>query len=703
MGFLCMVTLVAMGAILVGCGKQEVQVNPQQEENNVTMSVTVSFDDDAGTRALDVDFVNKTAVKTFLKGDRIAVIYKNVNNETVKAVGAISSGAGTSSAIFKVTLSNPDNTQAVRYIYPAAMAKGTVSPDAAIDDDGTIDFTNLHTQDGTLSTLGRTLDLCVYDAPSWTSGKLPSGTLANRLTICAFTLKDLGGTSTITRDLAQLTVSDGTNSYVIVPNGNFEDVVYVAMLPVTTAAALELVGTAAPYVYVKIATSRTYPAGTFNNLALRMTRAVNLSLLEADYTAKKGDVLTGTTNWYVRIPSGVTVTLYEANILSSGIICSGTATIILMGSNTVTAGTGSYKGAVCTGEYGHTLTITGTGSLDVSAEGQENKAGIGPSGAEYGRVVINGGTITATGGANGAGIGSAGNARCGSITINGGTVIATGGANGAGIGAAGNARCDETITISGGTVIAIGGTNSAGIGSGGSEYASNGGIGCITIKGGTVTATGGTNGAGIGSGIGRCDGTILISGGTVTAIGGTNGAGIGSGNGRSEFITISGGTVTATGGTNSAGIGSGGSTSARCTNNIIISGGTVTVTGGPGGAGIGSGMARCDGTIRISGGTVTATGGTDGAGIGLAKGRLDFIYITGGTVTATGGSNSAGIGTGTGNCSKISISDTVTKVTAIKGSGSPNSIGKGASGRVDSVIIGGVSGAISESPYTYEP
>ena len=647
MGFLCMVTLVAMGAILVGCGKQEVQVDPQQEENNVTMSVTVSFDDDAGTRALDVDFVNKTAVKTFLKGDRIAVIYKNVNNETVKAVGAISSGAGTSSAIFKVTLSNPDNTQAVRYIYPAAMAKGTVSPDAAIDDDGTIDFTNLHTQDGSLSTLGRTLDLCVYDAPSWTSGKLPSGTLANRLTICAFTLKDLGGTSTITRDLAQLTVSDGTNSYVIVPNGNFEDVVYVAMLPVTTAAALELVGTAAPYVYVKIATSRTYPAGTFNNLALRMTRAVNLSLLEADYTAKNGDVLTGTTSWYVRIPSSVTVTLYEANIISSGIICAGYATIILMGSNTVTAGTNSYKGAICTGEEPKSLTITGTGSINVSAEGQENKAGIGPgypdgspSYYQDGQVVINGGTITATGGTNGAGIGSAGNARCGRITINGGTVIAKGGSNGAGIGTGGSARGDV-----------------------------------IVINGGTVIATGGSNGAGIGTG----------------------------GSARLYNLDINGGTVIATGGTNSAGIGTGGNSSARVSENININGGIVIATGGPGGAGIGTGTAPCYGKIQIFGGTVTATGGTNGAGIGVAGGNCEFLNVYGGTVTATGGSNSAGIGTGTGPCYKINITNTVTKVTAIKGSGSPYSIGKGASGRVDSVIIGGVSGAISESPYTYEP
>ena len=68
-----------------------------------------------------------------------------------------------------------------------------------------------------------------------------------------------------------------------------------------------------------------------------------------------------------------------------------------------------------------------------------------------------------------AGIGGSGYNASGAITINGGTIYAAGGDNGAGIGtcAWGNG---STITIRGGTVNAIGGGNAAAIGAGASGY-----------------------------------------------------------------------------------------------------------------------------------------------------------------------------------------------------------------------------------------
>ncbi len=75
------------------------------------------------------------------------------------------------------------------------------------------------------------------------------------------------------------------------------------------------------------------------------------------------------------------------------------------------------------------------------------------------------------------------------------------------------------------------------------------------------------------------------------------------------------------------------------------------------------------------------------------------------------GKNGAGIGSGRGiennywksNCGNITISNTVTKVTATKGSDAANSIGKGDStfSTCGIVTIGDVEGAISTSPYTY--
>lgn len=257
----------------------------------------------------------------------------------------------------------------------------------------------------------------------------------------------------------------------------------------------------------------------------------------------------------------------------------------------------------------------------------------------------------------------------------------------------------------------------------------------LTISGtGTLNASSNGFGAGIGGGgtsFGYGSGNIIIADGTVNATGGKFCAGIGSGRScRGGAITITGGTVTAQGGQWAAGIGAGYSEgpSASICGDITITGGTVSAQGGAMGAGIGAGhlMSQC-GNIYISGGNVTATGGTGGtysdqggAGIGSGNpGDVDInwcgdITITGGTITATGGYNSAAIGTGsssdhhrTTTCGNITITNTVTQVTATKGTGSPNSIGIGYGNNVvcGTITIGGAdhSSGVTTSPYTYQP
>lgn len=73
----------------------------------------------------------------------------------------------------------------------------------------------------------------------------------------------------------------------------------------------------------------------------------------------------------------------------------------------------------------------------------------------------------------------------------------------------------DSITINGGTITANAGTQGAGIGSG---YQAIGGT--ITISGGIITSTGSTNSSGIGSGKNGTISSIEISGGTITADGG---------------------------------------------------------------------------------------------------------------------------------------------------------------------------------------
>ena len=180
-----------------------------------------------------------------------------------------------------------------------------------------------------------------------------------------------------------------------------------------------------------------------------------------------------------------------------------------------------------------------------------------------------------------------------------------------------------------------------------------------------------------------------------------------------KTLTINGtGSLTASTYGWSAGIGGG---KGIACGNIEIQDGTITATGGQFGAGIGGGNNASCGNITISGGTVTATGGERGAGIGGGRRAIDDvscgnILISGGTVTATGGESAAGIGGGRGNnnkylsnCGTITITTGVTKVTATKGEYAPNSIGAGEYGTCGTVTIGGNTGAISESPYTYQP
>ena len=167
------------------------------------------------------------------------------------------------------------------------------------------------------------------------------------------------------------------------------------------------------------------------------------------YTAQDGDVLTGSTSGTVTIAGNANITLNNATI-TGGIVCEGSATITLAGTNSVT---GAYlKAGIQIGGSGTTLTIKGDGSL--TANGGNQSAGIGLSrawdvDATGGDIVIEGGNITATGNDYGAGIGtgvswgdsSAKTATIGNITIKGGTVRAIGGTNqfnpGSGIGKGG--------------------------------------------------------------------------------------------------------------------------------------------------------------------------------------------------------------------------------------------------------------------------
>ena len=193
---------------------------------------------------------------------------------------------------------------------------------------------------------------------------------------------------------------------------------------------------------------------------------------------------------------------------------------------------------------GAAITTSGEGNVNIELDGTntvqsgENHAGVEKK--DNGTLTITDenkdGSLKATGGDGGAGIGGGASYNGSNIEISSGEVTAIGGNFGAGIGG-GQAGSGSNITIEGGKVKAQGGWSGAGIGGGGSGSGNN-----IAISDGEVTAKGGTFGAGIGGGgDGGGGNNITIDGGKVTAQGGKNGAGIGGGlRSNGSGITISG-------------------------------------------------------------------------------------------------------------------------------------------------------------------
>ena len=232
----------------------------------------------------------------------------------------------------------------------------------------------------------------------------------------------------------------------------------------------------------------------------------DLSTINANYTASNGETLTGTlaNNVKISIADGATVILNGVNITNlgnncdwAGINCLGDATIILSGTNTVSAGIdgsglNNYPGIYV--PSGSMLTIQGDGSLtaySVSDPDISGGAGIG-GGFQIGcgDIVIAGGTITATGGSFAAAIGGAQEGDCGNITISDGTITATGGSWAPAIGGGLSSTCG-TITITDGVTSVTAtkdatypGPNSIGAGD-------NGTCGTVTIGGvvGAITTS----------------------------------------------------------------------------------------------------------------------------------------------------------------------------------------------------------------------
>ena len=628
-----MATLAIVGAMMSSCAEELEVAQPANTDKTVMVKTTVSLGENAATRALTT-----AGEKTFASGEQIAVIYKNTDDQTVKAVSlALTTddidNTDAHNATFSVSLTNPKPGEPVRYIYPASRAVDNVSATTP-DNDATINYAALATQDGTLTTLASTLDLAVFDGTLTDAAQLPAtATLINQLTIGKFPIT--ANKTDITSNITGLTIGDGTNTYAITREAAAGPIC-VAMKPVASAT-ISISATDGTTNYARTFTGKTLAQNNIYTLDLTLSKqlsgTIDLATVTSDIVIADGSTVTGSLggNYKVSIAAGASVTLNDVTINGAdnysyswaGITCEGDATIIISGTNTVKGFYSWYPG-IQAGPVGTTLTIDGTGSLTATAG--DNAAAIGSASdhSSCGNITINGGTINAISSLRGAAIGSGYiYSTCGDIMINGGTINASPGPYGASIGSGfDNCTCGDII-ITSGNITASAGDRGAGIGSGYHQSS----CGDITINGGTINASSGTFGASIGSGFDSSTcGDIEITGGNITASAGDEGAGIGSGYHQSSCgdITITGGTITATSGNpnsnkgTGAGIGSGYHQSS-C-GDITITGGDITASSGYYGAGIGSGYFSSFSSIVISVGItqVKATRGKNIYGGGYA-------------------------------------------------------------------------------------
>lgn len=599
-----------------------IENNPTKQDNVVTLTATLSPKGGTNTKAL-TDPGNGTITSTWAVNEEVCVEYTNSSDDFVNAKGIITAVDGDGKATVTVNLVNPkDGDTDIYFHYPYSLATGT--KDLNDDQVGTLadvaaNFDDV-TGDGTLNVSGgvatlptgvaMTRNVCVWKF-SFTDGSSDITSAVTALNIKVGSISEYN-----------VAPSSQSAIYVAMFKADNQPITVTA----TTAAGTFSKTTGA----VSLAKGKLYTSTALalikqNTVALGGLTA-NYTASNGDVLTG-----TLPAAYRVIIPDGATVTLSNATIAygtdnGASITCAGNATIILSGTNNLSVpgglddpmdpGSAHMNGypAILVGGTGTKLTITGSGTLN--AVGGYIAAGIGCLNASYtsyganyacGVIQIDGGTINAySGNANslgdgaevgiGAVCGGPSGDGCDGIIINGGVVTAEGGA--AGIGGAGGTIVNY-ITINGGEVTARSHSEGAGIGT-----TSNGQCGNITITGGTVNAYGALSAAGIGTGCGYDPGSEIVYS-------------------RCGDIIITGGIIVASG--DEAGIGTG--SMGQC-GNISISGGNITSTSLNGvgtGPGIGSGMDGICGTIAIAN-TITqlmTKGGSSvnpaiGAGMGSA-------------------------------------------------------------------------------------
>ena len=605
---LFLASLAIVSALTASCINQLEEPQQPQQGNSVTLTTTVGIKANPATKALGAD-----GKKTFAENDQITFVYKNTSGQTTVAFTQLTASdisADGKTATISVTMDSPAENGQLRLIYPSSMAQYNIANDATIDDEHTIDYQYLrNSQNGFLDNLGSNFDLAVYDG-TMNGDQLPASiTLANKLTICAYTIKNSDGTQDLTSTITNLTVSDGTDTYTIGRSAGVGPI-YVAMKPVTDAEITLTATDENGQHYTKTVTNKTYAANNIYPLGMRMTETYKTySTLPVGTLLKLGDQIALSTNKHINseqwIESGkAPFTLVRANVEGSTVTEAADGTHYVL----------KDKDGGFHLQENNFLVSEATDGLIVASYNEPNNSYVCCTHVNLAAIYIN--NLPTESSYPNKKYYTAHTYDCLYGTLDGDVklIIPSGAAVWLGGMTHHAGKYVYGIECQGSALINLvdGTTNEL---TPGHEYAYNGIMGfggTITIDGtGTLQASGGSDYAGIGGF--DIDAHIVINGGIITATGGDFAAGIGSDRDYNfGNITINGGNVTATGGESAAGIGCGYGVGNSSCGDITFNGGTVVVNAGEYGWGVGlyngsNSYYNC-GDIKFVGGNVTVNG-----------------------------------------------------------------------------------------------
>lgn len=468
------VVLFVTGALLTSCNKVEttLEENPGLTSEAQTIQFTATLaakGEDPQSKAITpgTDGEDKEILNVaWAAGEEIAVYYQKSDDSYATTTATVGTPNDDGSAPITATLTSPKDGGTVKFVYPATLHNAT----------GDIDESILLSQHGNLT--GANGISTLYDAATGSSTISTAAgtavvsskvTMTNRVCICKFHFDIVDGAYGPARNFSPIIIRDDNgHTYTITSDRddgiggsrgfNRDDDVYIALLPVSGKTVTFYTKYSNHYLFT--ASGTTLTAGKFyRNLSINMAKDDSglcdkyKDLRDGSITASDGDIIyqrvnTSATSNTITILDGATVTLAGVNInatASAGITCSGSANIILEGTNSVTTSASNYPGIQAGGST-TTLTISGRGSL--SAVSDMNGAGIGSGQlGTCGDIVINSGTISANS-QYGAAIGCGQYATCGDISINGGTVHAIAFAA-SGIGGSNNSKFNS-LTIGSG-------------------------------------------------------------------------------------------------------------------------------------------------------------------------------------------------------------------------------------------------------------